>query len=84
MKFSTRMNRMKPSAIRDVQKKIAAKPDVISFAAGLPDPALFPLDDYKKSTDDMIDEKGPAAFQYGLTKGYGPMLDILVNRLASV
>lgn len=81
MKFSTRMDRIKPSAIRDVQKKISAKPDVISFAAGLPDPALFPLDDYKKAADDMIDEKGASAFQYGLTKGYGPMLDILVKRL---
>lgn len=83
LKFSIRMDRLKPSAIRDVQKKIAAKPDVISFAAGLPDPDLFPLDDYKKATDDMITERGAEAFQYGLTKGYGPMLDILVDRLAA-
>lgn len=83
MEFAKRMDRIKPSAIRDVQKKIAANPSVISFAAGLPDPALFPLDDYKKAADDMMDEKGATAFQYGLTKGYGPMLDKLVGRLSA-
>ena len=47
MKYSERMSMVKPSAIRDSQKKIAAKVasggSVISFAAGLPDPNLFPL-----------------------------------------
>ena len=81
MNYSKRMERIKPSAIRSVQKRIAASEGVISFAAGLPDPALFPLDDYKKAICDMIDENGASAFQYGLTKGYGPMLDHIVRRL---
>ena len=82
MQFSERMSRIQPSAIRDVQKKISKKPGVISFAAGLPDPDLFPLDALAVSTEKMIREKGKEAFQYGLTKGYGPMLDKILERMA--
>jgi len=81
MRFSKRMEMIKPSAIRSVQKRIAATENVISFAAGLPDPALFPLDDLEKATSRMIREKGELAFQYGLTKGYDPMIDKLVERM---
>ena len=49
MGYSIRMDRVKPSAIRSVQKRIASKQGVISFAAGLPDPDLFPMEDLKKS-----------------------------------
>lgn len=82
MQFSKRMDRIKPSAIRAVQKRIANKPGVISFAAGLPDPDLFPLADLEKATVNMIREKGKEAFQYGLTKGYGPMIDKIIERLS--
>ena len=82
MQFSERMSRIQPSAIRDVQKKISKKQGVISFAAGLPDPDLFPLDALAVSTEKMIREKGKEAFQYGLTKGYGPMLDKILERMA--
>ncbi len=82
MQFSDRMSRIQPSAIRDVQKKIAKKSGVISFAAGLPDPDLFPLDALAVCTEKMIREKGKEAFQYGLTKGYGPMLEKILERMA--
>lgn len=82
MKFSVRMDRLKASAIRDVQKRIASKSGVVSFAAGLPDPDLFPLENLRKSTDEMIENKGAVAFQYGLTKGYGPLLEILAKRMS--
>ena len=68
MGYSIRMDRVKPSAIRSVQKRIASKQGVISFAAGLPDPDLFPMDNLKKSTMEMIEKKGKQAFQYGLSK----------------
>lgn len=81
MKFSIKMDRLKASAIRAVQKKIVSKPGVISFAAGLPDPDVFPIDDLRKATLNVIDNKGNVAFQYGLTKGYAPLLDTLVERM---
>lgn len=81
MRFSIKMDRLKASAIRAVQKKIVSKPGVISFAAGLPDPDLFPMDDLRKATLNVIDNKGKTAFQYGLTKGYAPLLEKLAERL---
>lgn len=81
MNFSIRMSYAKASGIRAVQKKIAQKPGVISFAAGLPDPNLYPITDLKQATDVLIDTDGKKAFSYGLTKGYGPLIDILVQRM---
>ena len=83
MNFSVRMSRIKPSAIRDVQKKISQRPGVISFAAGLPDPDLFPLDDLSAATEATIHKHGKIAFQYGLTKGDGPMIDTIIHRMKS-
>ncbi|MEG0779197.1 MAG: PLP-dependent aminotransferase family protein [Oscillospiraceae bacterium] len=81
MSFSIRMDRVKASAIRAVQKRIASKQGVISFAAGLPDPDLFPMADMTAATDKLMAEQGKAALQYGMTKGYGPLLDLLVKRM---
>lgn len=81
MSFSKRMSRIKPSGIRAVQKRIAGKSDMISFAAGLPDPALYPLEDLRKAADIMLEKEGATAFAYGLTKGYGPLLDYLTDRM---
>ena len=81
MKFSVRLERLKPSAIRAVQKKISEKGEVISFAAGLPDPDYFPIEDLKISVDSMMDKKGAEAFQYGMTKGYDPLIDKIAQRL---
>lgn len=81
MKFSIRMDRVMPSGIRAVQKKMAAYPEAISLAGGLPDPDLFPLADLGKATSEMIAEKGKLAFQYGMTKGYQPMIDAVVQRM---
>ena len=81
MGYSIRMDRVKPSAIRSVQKRIASKQGVISFAAGLSDPDLFPMDDLKKSTMEMIEKKGKQAFQYGFSKGNPELLQVLAERM---
>ncbi len=81
MNYSKRITRLKASAIRDVQKKIVKKADVISFAAGLPDQQLFPVADLKESTEKVIDEQGCVAFQYGLTKGFSPLIGEIAKRM---
>lgn len=81
MGFSKRMSRIKPSGIRAVQKRIAGKTGMISFAAGLPDPELYPLEDLRTAADRMLEKEGATAFAYGLTKGYGPLLDFLTDRM---
>lgn len=81
MRFSVRMSRIKASGIRRVQKRIAGKTDIISFAAGLPDPELYPMDELREASKELLEKDGIKAFSYGLTKGYGPLLDFLVDRM---
>ncbi|KDR96487.1 2-aminoadipate transaminase [Peptoclostridium litorale DSM 5388] len=81
MKFANRMNEVKASAIRSVGKIIAQKKDVISFAAGLPDPSLFPFDEIYGVTDKILKENPAQALQYGPTQGHGPLIDKIVELL---
>lgn len=81
MRYADRMNKVKASGIRSVQKKISGKKDVISFAAGLPDSRLFPLEELRETTDRILKENGEAALQYGMTKGYQPLIQMLAERM---
>lgn len=81
MKLATRIDHIQPSAIRDVGKKIAAIDNCISFAAGLPDPSLFPSRQLRAITDYLLTEKSHLALQYGMTKGYAPLILKIVDGL---
>ncbi len=82
MKLSSRIDVMKPSAIRESGKLIAAKENCISFAAGLPSPDFIPVEEVRVITDTLLKEKGSVALQYGPTKGYEPLLEKIRNRMA--
>ncbi|MDV9973629.1 aminotransferase class I/II-fold pyridoxal phosphate-dependent enzyme [Clostridioides difficile] len=85
MKYAKRMDMVKASAIRDSQKKIAQKVasggTVISFAAGLPDPNLFPIEEISEVTQKVLKERGKFALAYGPTKGEDELLELLVKRM---
>ena len=53
-KFSARAQALSGSAIRDIVKKIGQRPDVISFAGGLPSPATFPIDAIRSAFDAVL------------------------------
>lgn len=76
-----RLDLIHPSAIRSVQKKIAAKKGVISFAAGLPAADLFPVEEFHKATDKLFETNGTKAMQYGMSQGYMPLIEKLVTRM---
>jgi 2-aminoadipate transaminase len=78
--FADRMNRMKVSDIRELLK-LTTRPEIISFAGGLPAPELFPVEDIKAATDAVMDEQGRAALQYGPTEGYLPLREKIVQRM---
>ena len=50
VKFAERMNDVKASDIRELLA-LVNKPEIISFAGGLPAPELFPVDKIKAATD---------------------------------
>jgi 2-aminoadipate transaminase len=48
------------SEIRELLK-LTEKPEIISFAGGLPAPGLFPLDNLNEIVSKVIKEKGKVA-----------------------
>ena len=62
VQFATRMNLLKGSEIRELLK-LAAQPDIISFAGGMPAPELFPVEQMMEASMAVLKENGRAALQ---------------------
>jgi len=67
-KFSENAMMMRASEIRELLK-LTNKPGVISFAGGLPDPAIFPVEEIREIAEDVILKKSVSALQYSSTEG---------------
>ncbi|MCT4660987.1 MAG: PLP-dependent aminotransferase family protein [Tissierellales bacterium] len=80
LNYAKRMEKIKASEIRELLK-LTQKPEIISFAGGLPAPELFPVEQMKKVTDMVLDENGQKALQYGPTEGYDPLREQIVKRM---
>lgn len=78
--LARRMARVRPSAIMELIKTIAGG-DYISFASGLPDPELFPVETLRELADAVLREDGRAALQYGAAEGYGPLRELVAEML---
>ena len=71
--FATRSTRMRASEIRELLK-LLDKPDIISFAGGIPDPALFPEAEFGRAYAELFaDGKAGGALQYSVSEGYLPL-----------
>ncbi len=79
-KFSDKVKHLEASAIREIFK-LLAKPGVISFAGGAPDPNLFPKQELAKIAADVLEKQGEVALQYGVTEGYAPLRNWVIDRL---
>ncbi len=75
---------LRASEIRELLKLIA-RPEIISFAGGIPDPALFPLESIGKAYQSVLQNPTMAgeAFQYSISEGYPPLRDWIVGYLKS-
>ncbi len=80
MTFAARMRHLHTSEIRELLK-LTEQPDVISFAGGLPDPALFPGEALGEILRELAAQEGAATLQYGTTAGYGPLREAIAARL---
>ncbi|HLH86628.1 MAG TPA: PLP-dependent aminotransferase family protein [Thermoplasmataceae archaeon] len=67
-KFSDSLKNMKPSEIRELLKYARAK-NFISLSGGMPSPDSFPYSDLKEIINEVIDNYGSLALQYGNTGG---------------
>jgi 2-aminoadipate transaminase len=75
------MKWMGSSIIRELLK-LTEKPDIISFAGGLPAPEVFPVKEFEAATQQVLAEYGSRALQYGTTEGYGPLREYIVQRMS--
>ncbi|MEM7520965.1 MAG: PLP-dependent aminotransferase family protein [Pseudomonadota bacterium] len=80
--FATRMSRMKASEIRELLK-LLDQPDIISFAGGIPDPALFPVDAFQAALTDALHAE-PNPLQYSVSEGYGPLRDWIAGQMQAL
>lgn len=74
--LARRMGRMQRSTIREILK-LTKRPEVISFAGGLPAPELFPVREFQAALDAALSEDGASALQYDVTEGYRPLKELL-------
>ncbi|TIL68181.1 MAG: PLP-dependent aminotransferase family protein, partial [Mesorhizobium sp.] len=71
--LASRASRMKASEIRELLK-LLDQPDIISFAGGIPDPALFPADAISAAYSSVLGgAEAGAALQYQVSEGYLPL-----------
>ncbi|UHL63743.1 PLP-dependent aminotransferase family protein [Paralcaligenes sp. KSB-10] len=70
--FSSRAKNLTSSAIREILK-ITERPEIISFAGGLPAPKGFPVEVINAAYDRVLSQLGRSALQYGPTEGYAPL-----------
>ena len=79
-KYAERMSNLKASEIREILK-VTQRPEVISFAGGLPAPELFPIEEIKAVNQLVLEESGFVALQYTTTEGYLPLREWIANRM---
>jgi DNA-binding transcriptional MocR family regulator len=81
--FARRTERMKASEIRELLK-LLARPEIISFAGGIPDPALFPTKALRSAYDAVLSDPHHAgqALQYSVSEGYEPLRSWISSYMA--
>lgn len=66
--FSDRIQDVPRSFIREILT-VALRPEVISFAGGLPNRLLFPVDEIREVTNQVLLESAGEVLQYGASEG---------------
>jgi DNA-binding transcriptional MocR family regulator len=79
--YARRASRMRASEIRELLK-LLDRPDVINFAGGIPDQALFPAKEFKLAYQQIL--AGPEAgraLQYGMSEGSNRLRNWIVGHM---
>jgi 2-aminoadipate transaminase len=80
--FSQRAEQLQSSAIREILK-ITMRPEIISFAGGLPSPLTFPVERMRQAYDAVLSRAGKVALQYGPSDGYAPLREWIADSLST-
>lgn len=80
MQFSKTVSSLRTSEIRDLMS-LATRPDIISFAGGMPGNELFPVKEIDEIYNSLPLDIKQTGFQYGPTPGYPPLIETLKEHL---
>lgn len=82
--FATRAGRMRASEIRELLK-LLERPDILSFAGGIPDPALFPAAEMSAAYGAVLSgQQASSALQYSVSEGYRPLREWLAGEMGKI
>jgi 2-aminoadipate transaminase len=79
-RFAYRTGIVKSSAIRELLK-LTQRPEVISFAGGLPAPDVFPVARFEQACQSVLEGHGAEALQYSTTEGFLPLRKTIAANL---
>jgi DNA-binding transcriptional MocR family regulator len=81
-RYADRAKNMGASEIRELLKLLDL-PDIISFAGGIPDPALFPIAEARAAYGEVLCDGGAggAALQYSVSEGFQPLRQWIVGHM---
>lgn len=82
MNFSKSISNLRTSEIRDLMS-LATRSDIISFAGGMPDNNLFPIEEIDAIYNSLSVREKQIAMQYGPTGGLPTLLESLGEYLES-
>lgn len=78
VRFAERTGKVGRSFIREILK-VTSRPDVISFAGGLPNPRFFPVAEMAEACARVFADDGAAALQYQESEGYPPLREYVAE-----
>ena len=77
--FARRMRKTPKSFIREILK-VTENPSIISFAGGLPNPALIDVEGISLAAAAVLGKDGTSVLQYSTTEGYLPLRQFIADR----
>jgi 2-aminoadipate transaminase len=80
VRLAKRMSQLEASEIREILK-LTQRPEVISFAGGLPAPELFPVEQLSTISSEVLRQEGPKALQYSPTEGDPALREAIASRM---
>lgn len=79
-RYALRTKGIKSSAIRELLK-LTQRPEIISFAGGLPAPDVFPAQRFQEACRKVLETNASQALQYGATEGYEPLREMVARHI---
>ena len=80
-RFTNRIQNTPKSFIREILK-VTQDPSIISFAGGLPNPGLFPIEELQEAARETLGTAGARALQYSTTEGHAELRAWIAARYA--